>query len=458
MTLAGFGTTYTDHFYPFELGTLTLDPQNDRIYLTNYDNGDGTIANLSDISLAQISPDGHTWTLVQKYDMNLLVGRTLQNNPPSSNGESYDDAAATTFNPLPALSLSPTPSHAIEQGAWLDLTASSTSSDPDGGYYIGATVQITAGTFSALESSANDDHLSVLDGVTNRTSGTVAGTNIAVSYDSVNEKLTLTGYDTIAHYNTVLGNVQYQATGDNPTNFGANPTRLISWQVSDGSANVPFGAQNSGTTALTIDAVNDPPVNTVPGAKTVSEEGSVAIAGISFIDVDAQTGDSATVTLAVSHGTLTVLTSVVGGVTAGAVTGNGTATVTLTGVRTAINTTLAAVNGLVYVPTPDYSGADSLGVTTSDLGHTPGPAQQDADTVAITVNPIADTPSVTNATTNEDIQTASGLVISRNAADSAEVEALQDHRHHQRHAVPERRHDADHQRRLHHLRRRAMPA
>ena len=421
VTLAGFGTTYTDHFYPFELGTLTLDPQNDRIYLTNYDNGDGTIANLSDISLAQISPDGHTWTLVQKYDMNLLVGRTLQNNPPSSNGESYDDAAATTFNPLPVLSLNPTTSHAIEQGAWLDLTAFSTSSDPDGGYYIGATVQITAGTFSAVESSANDDHLSVLDGVTNRTSGTVVGTNIAVSYDSVNEKLTLTGYDTIAHYNTVLGNVQYQATGDNPTNFGANPTRLISWQVSDGSANVPFGAQNSGTTALTIDAVNDPPVNTVPGAKTVSEEGSVAIAGISFIDVDAQTGDSATVTLAVSHGTLTVLTSVGGGVTAGAVTGNGTATVVLTGVRSAINTTLAAVNGLVYVPTPNYSGSDSLVVTTSDLGHTPGPAQQDADTVAITVTPIADTPSVTNATTDEDVQTTSGLVISRNPADHAEV-------------------------------------
>src|SRR5258708_24520464 len=39
----------------------------------------------------------------------------------------------------------------------------------------------------------------------------------------------------------------------------------------------------------------------------------------------------------------------------------------------------------------------------------------------ITVNPVADTPSVTNATTNEDTQTTSGLVISRNAVDGAEV-------------------------------------
>jgi len=37
------------------------------------------------------------------------------------------------------------------------------------------------------------------------------------------------------------------------------------------------------------------------------------------------------------------------------------------------------------------------------------------------INPVADTPSVTNATTNEDTQTTSGLVISRNAGDGAEV-------------------------------------
>ena len=37
------------------------------------------------------------------------------------------------------------------------------------------------------------------------------------------------------------------------------------------------------------------------------------------------------------------------------------------------------------------------------------------------INPVADTASVTNATTNEDTQTFGGLVISRNAADGAEV-------------------------------------
>ena len=45
----------------------------------------------------------------------------------------------------------------------------------------------------------------------------------------------------------------------------------------------------------------------------------------------------------------------------------------------------------------------------------------DTDTVAITVTPVADTPAVTPATTNEDTQSTSGLVITRNAADGAEV-------------------------------------
>ncbi|MDA1250804.1 MAG: DUF4347 domain-containing protein [Planctomycetota bacterium] len=44
-----------------------------------------------------------------------------------------------------------------------------------------------------------------------------------------------------------------------------------------------------------------------------------------------------------------------------------------------------------------------------------------SDIASLVVNPVADTPSVTNATTNEDTQTSSGLVLSRNVADGAEV-------------------------------------
>ncbi len=44
-----------------------------------------------------------------------------------------------------------------------------------------------------------------------------------------------------------------------------------------------------------------------------------------------------------------------------------------------------------------------------------------SDTASLTVTPIADTPSITGATTNEDTQSTSGLVLSRNVVDGAEV-------------------------------------
>ena len=44
-----------------------------------------------------------------------------------------------------------------------------------------------------------------------------------------------------------------------------------------------------------------------------------------------------------------------------------------------------------------------------------------SDTLLLTVTPAADTPAVTSASTSEDTVTTSGLVLSRNAVDGAEV-------------------------------------
>ncbi|HAV61913.1 MAG TPA: hypothetical protein DCY13_06070, partial [Verrucomicrobiales bacterium] len=57
--------------------------------------------------------------------------------------------------------------------------------------------------------------------------------------------------------------------------------------------------------------------------------------------------------------------------------------------------------------------------TSSNGGSTPVAGA--TSSLSTSVTPVADTPSVTNATTNEDTQTTSGLVISRNAADGTEV-------------------------------------
>lgn len=70
-------------------------------------------------------------------------------------------------------------------------------------------------------------------------------------------------------------------------------------------------------------------------------------------------------------------------------------------------------------PVANRFGATTITLTVSDT--VAGTAQTMTDTFVLMVTPVADTPSVTNASTTPNTQTRSGLVISRNAADGAEV-------------------------------------
>ena len=64
--------------------------------------------------------------------------------------------------------------------------------------------------------------------------------------------------------------------------------------------------------------------------------------------------------------------------------------------------------------------ANRFGLSTLTVAVSSG-SETVQDTFVLTVSAVADTPSVTNATTNEDTQTTSGLVISRSAEDGSEV-------------------------------------
>jgi CSLREA domain-containing protein len=85
--------------------------------------------------------------------------------------------------------------------------------------------------------------------------------------------------------------------------------------------------------------------------------------------------------------------------------------------------TFAEANaGLKFTPdanefTPNSTFGFDVAGATSSAGAGLGPAAH----ATITVNPVADLPSVTNATTFVNLQTSSGLVVSRNAVDGAEV-------------------------------------
>jgi hypothetical protein len=100
-------------------------------------------------------------------------------------------------------------------------------------------------------------------------------------------------------------------------------------------------------------------------------------------------------------------------------------TLTVKTVGNAIGGTVSIVAGnVVFTPTADYNGPASFQYTVEDNGTTNGAADRRtsaAATASFNITAVSDTPSVTNATTNANTQTTSGLVISRNPADGAEV-------------------------------------
>ena len=195
-------------------------------------------------------------------------------------------------------------------------------------------------------------------------SGALPGGIMASSYDPVTGILTLSGVASFTDYETALEAIRFSAAGDNPV----AGNRIIQVVVNDG-----INDSQPATSLVTVVAVNDPPINTVPGGQTVAEDTTLPIAGVSVADSDSS---ALTTTLACRSGILDV--------TAGAgVTGNGTANVTITGTAAEINTALA---GLAYTGNLDFNGADTLTVATSDATATA------TDTIAITVNPVNDAP------------------------------------------------------------------
>jgi hypothetical protein len=146
-------------------------------------------------------------------------------------------------------------------------------------------------------------------------------------------------------------------------------------------------------------AVNDAPVNTVPGDQSTDEDTALTFNSdntnlISISDVDAGTSP-VKVTLAVSHGTLTL--SGTSGLTFATGSSNGTANMTFTGTIASIN---SALSGLQFDPDANYNGPAALSITTDDQGNTgTGGAKSDTDTVNITVKPVNATPQAADDTT-----------------------------------------------------------
>ncbi len=226
-------------------------------------------------------------------------------------------------------------------------------------------------------------------------------------------------------------------------NANFNGTDSFTYKANDGSLD-----SMAAVVTITVHPVNDAPVldNTRSPALTAQNEDSGAPSGAVGTPV------SSLVDFAIPAGQVDNVTDADTGALPGiavtaADTSNGTwyystdggATWNALGAVTDNNARLLAADAntrLYFQPNANYHGTLAAAITFRAWDQTAGSNGTLADTTInggttafsaatdtarLTVNPVADTPSVTDATTDEDTQTTSGLVISRNAADGAEV-------------------------------------
>jgi len=189
--------------------------------------------------------------------------------------------------------------------------------------------------------------------------------NVTAVPSSVLGNIVLADGTTVVTANTVyslaqLKGMQFKTTG----NANGGPA-TFSWSVQDNGGTANGGADLlAESLTITVTAVNDVPVNTVPGAQSISEDTSLIFSSgngnlISIGDVDSGLS-SVSVTLSVGNGIITLAGTT--GLTFVSGT-NGTGLMTFTGTVANIN---AALAGMSYTPTTNYNGSDTLTILTDD--------------------------------------------------------------------------------------------
>ncbi|MGB5743771.1 MAG: DUF4347 domain-containing protein, partial [Sedimenticolaceae bacterium] len=251
----------------------------------------------------------------------------------------------------------------------------------------------TDGFLARFENLLNEDPVATNNSYTVAEGGTLNGnvisddTGAGIDSDPDTDPLTASVVDGPLHGTLVLnsdGSFTYTpydaADGDNFAD-----TDSFTYQVNDGN-----GGTDTATVTITVtpDATNEAPVHNVPGAQTIGQDLTLVFndANTNRIVVrDDAGGNTIDVTLTATNGTATL-----SGTTGLTVSGNGTASVMLSGTLTDIN---AALDGLTFTPTASYLGAASLRIQTSDNGHSgTGGTLTDDDTISIDVIAINDPP------------------------------------------------------------------
>ena len=219
--------------------------------------------------------------------------------------------------------------------------------DADAGSGLQVDLSVSSGSLTVGSSGATVTG----DGTgTVRVNGTVADVNGALNGLTYSPNLNFNGSDALSVNTTDNGN------------FGSGGT------LSDND-----------TVNITVNPINDAPINTVPGPQVLfnTDTLSFGTGALQVQDVDASNLE---VTLTVGQGTVNL-----GSTTGLSVSGNNSPSLTASGSTTNLN---SALSTLIYDPLDSFIGTDTLTMTTNDSGATgAGGPLSDVDTVSLTVTP-----------------------------------------------------------------------
>jgi hypothetical protein len=169
------------------------------------------------------------------------------------------------------------------------------------------------------------------------------------------------------------------------SNASGSATITVVLKDNGGTANGGQDTSAEQTFTITVNAVNDAPVNQFPFSPNTFINTPLVFStpnfnAISILDVDAGS-DAISVTLTATSGTVSL--SGVAGLTFSTGDGTDDAIIAFSGTLTDIN---AALNGLTFKPTNGFTGLASLQISTNDQGHNgSGGAKTDTDTISINV-------------------------------------------------------------------------
>jgi hypothetical protein len=259
------------------------------------------------------------------------------------------------------------------------------------------------------------------------TLGSTAGITVTGGINGVaGGKLTFTGTQTAIQ--TALNGLQVQVPTDED--------RALSLVVTVNDLNnggpdpvpAPSGYSTTVTKTITLNTSNDndAPVISRPVTVNVNEDTPLTFTGgnlIAIADPDAFNSTNNTVTLSVTHGTITLTDASL--ITGGA---NNSPSITLTGSLTALNTALA---GLSYQGNSNFNGNDTLTIVTNDQGNTglnggASDPKSDTQAIAISVIPVNDPPSLTAPTATQTIASTNPLVFNAGNGNSITIDDLAD--------------------------------